>query len=253
MTPPRGERRGWRRLGACVAAIAVVAGACAGSGGVDSDPTTTPPTPTGIPDDLGLSDESVARVLASTVGISGVACGRLANGSGFAITADLVVTNAHVLLGLDEVRVATFDGRELIGIPVAFDPDADLAILEVRGAGLEPLPLAVETADGTAGMLVGWESGPFADPTPFRIERPVTVRIETVGGTDRVERRAWVLAAEIDRGDSGAALVNAAGEVVGVVFAASREEPGVGYAVRVSEVDVLIGRGLDPNLTIPGC
>jgi len=253
----REARRGrWRFVAGAVAFSVLIAG-CTGGGGAgpgpDPGPDPTAPVPTGIPDDFELSEELAARVLSSTVGISGVACGRLANGSGFAIADDLIVTSAHVLLGVDEVRVSTFDGRELIGIPVAFDPDADLAILEVTDAALAPLTLAAETAEGTTGMLVGWEPGPFADPTPFRIERRVTVRIETVGGTDRVERRAWLLAAEVDSGDSGAALVDGAGEVIGVAFAASTEDAGVAYAVRASEVDALISRGLDPNLTIPGC
>ncbi len=253
MTGPRPPRRGPRRGVALAIALAMVISACARGGTVDaaSTPTTVPAS--GIPDDFGLPEDLVGRVLASTVGISGVACGRLANGSGFAITDELVVTSAHVILGIDEIRVAMFDGSERLGTPVAFDPEADLAILEVAGAALTPLALDTDAEVGTTGMLVGWEAGPFPDPTPFRIERRITVRIEAVGGTDRIERPAWLVAASVDLGDSGAALVDRSGEVVGVAFASSREEADVGYAVRATAVEALITRGLDPNLRIPDC
>jgi S1-C subfamily serine protease len=251
MTGRRPARRGNSRTVAFVLVLSTIVGACAGGGRTDA----TPPDPpvSGVPDDFGLPEELLGRVLASTVGISGVACGRLANGSGFAVTDELVVTNAHVILGIDEIRVAMFDGSERIGTPVAFDPVADLAILEVAGAALTPLAIETDTSVGTTGVLVGWEAGPFPDPTPFRIERRITVRIETVGGTERIERPAWLLAASVDLGDSGAALVNRSGEVIGVAFAASREVPDVGYAVRATAVDDLIARGLDPNLRIPDC
>jgi S1-C subfamily serine protease len=102
-------------------------------------------------------------------------------------------------------------------------------------------------------MLVGWEAGSIADPTPYRVQRRVTVRIETVGGDTRVERPAWLLAADVEPGDSGAALIDRTGEVIGVAFATSTAGPGVGYAVRSSAIDALLAAGLDPNLSVPPC
>ncbi|GJM38164.1 MAG: hypothetical protein DHS20C19_15310 [Acidimicrobiales bacterium] len=253
MTTHRGDRRESRRLLAALFTTALALGACGDdSAGTDST-LSTPVDAVGVPVDHGLSETRLADVIASTVGIEGVACGRLAHGSGFALTADLVVTNAHVILGMDEIRVYLFDGRELRGVPVSFDPDADLAILEVQDADLDPLPLAADAAPGSIGAVFGWEDGPFPDPTPYRIDRPVTVRIERVGGTERIERKSWLLAAEVDLGDSGAAMVDPSGEVVGVTFATSTATGSVGYAVRSSEVEALVARGMDANLTVPDC
>lgn len=254
MTPASTHRRARWHVVAVVIGLALLAAAC----GDDTPPTPTTTSDPGstdatIPEDHGLSDATLARVLASTVGIDGVACGQLASGSGFALTEELIVTNAHVILGIDEIRVHTFDGRSLVGVPVAFDADADLAVLEVAGADLVPLPLSDDATPGSTGVVVGWETGPFADPTPYRIDRRVTVRIERVGGTERVERPAWLVAADIDLGDSGAALIDTGGEVIGVAFATSTEGPGVGYAVRSSAIDDLLAGGLDPNLTVPPC
>lgn len=247
MTTKSRRRRIPRPSVAALAALVLLGAACG-----DDAPTTEPPG-TGIPETHGLSEAMLARVLPSTVGIEGVACGRLASGSGFALTENLVVTNAHVILGIDEIVVHTVDGRELAGTPVAFDPDDDLALLDVDSGGFTPLPLTDTAPPGSTGVLVGWESGPAADPTPYRVDRAVTVRIETVGGTERVERPAWLVAAEIDVGDSGAALIDRTGEVIGVAFATSTLGEGVGYAVRSSAIEQLVAAGTDPNLVIPGC
>ncbi len=243
------RRRAALRFGAALVTAALVATGC----GDSSAPEDSTPAAEGIPSEHGLSDALVERVLASTVGIDGVACGRLASGSGFALTDALIVTNAHVIVGIDEISVHTYDGRELEGVPVAFDPVNDLAILDVEGADLQPLPLTDNTAVGSTGMLVGWESGPVADPSPYRVDRRVTVRIEAVGATERVERPAWSVAADIDVGDSGAPLVDRTGEVIGVAFATSTAGSSIGYAVRSSAITELVSQGLDPNLTIPGC
>ncbi|MEZ5244280.1 MAG: trypsin-like peptidase domain-containing protein [Acidimicrobiales bacterium] len=249
-TRPR-DRRAPARFAAAVLVFALIAGACAD----DTESTADTPTePSGVPDDHGLSDATLARVLRSTVGIDGVACGRRASGSGFALTDHLVVTDAHVIVGIDENQVHTFDGRALAGIPVAFDPVADLAILDVSGAALAPLPLSDDAEPGSTGVVVGWESGPPGpDPTPYRVERRVTVRIEAVGTDERVERPAWLVAADIEVGDSGAALIDPTGEVIGVAFATSTQGEGVGYAVRSSAIEELLAAGLDANLTIPPC
>ncbi|MDW3218393.1 MAG: trypsin-like peptidase domain-containing protein [Acidimicrobiales bacterium] len=253
MTGRRGDRRASRRLVATIVGAALVLAACGDAASSTDSTLSTPVDAVGVPTDHGLSETRLAEVIASTVGIEGVACGRLAHGSGFALTAELIVTNAHVILGMDEIRVFVFDGRELRGVPVSFDPDADLAILEVADADLVPLPLAADAESGSIGAVFGWEDGPFPDPTPYRIERPVTVRIERVGGTERIERRSWLLAAEIDLGDSGAAMVDPSGEVVGVTFATSTATRSVGYAVRSSEIEALMARGMDANLTVPDC
>jgi S1-C subfamily serine protease len=231
--------------------IAIIVSACGDNTAVTTTSTTIGES--AVPSDHGLSDELVAEVLSSTVGVSGVTCGRLSSGSGFALSDTLVVTNAHVIVGIDEIRVHTFEGETLTGVPVAFDADRDLAILEVDGAEFVPLPIADQVNDGSIGLLVGWESAPFPNPTPYRIEKAVTVRILPVGGTEPVERPAYLLAAEVDTGDSGAALINQQGEVEGVVFATSVAGDGVGYAVRASALADVIAKGFDPNLTIPAC
>jgi len=232
----------------------MLAGACGNDSSSSSGraPLGSPPDPGPVPDDDGLDDATRQRVVASTARISGVACGRLSVGSAFAVADDLLATNAHVIVGVDEIRVDLPDGRTLTGQPAAFDAVADLALVRVDGAAFVPLPLG-DAADDTVGALVGWEDDPRPDPTPFRIDRPVTVRIERVGASDRIERPSWLLAADVETGDSGGALVDADGTVVGIAYAATTRNAGVGYAVRATELQSLIAEGLPASVVVADC
>ena len=216
-------------------------------------PLDDPPDPPPAPAHDGLSDQRRSAVVASTVRVTGHSCGVLRVGSGFTVGADLVATSAHLLLGVEEPQVELADGRKLVGTPVAFDPVNDLAVLDVPGAGLEPFELG-DAADGAVGALVGWEGEADPEPTPFRIDRPVTVRIEEVGGDERVERKSWLVAARIGSGDSGAALVDGDGVVVGVAYAATRRDADVAYATRATELQSLLEvSDLSAPAEIPNC
>jgi len=197
------------------------------------EPLSSPPDPGPPPLFDGLDAATRSRVVDSTVWVSGLACGRARDGSGFAVGPDLVATAAHVIAKTDHLTVTLTDGRSLPAIPVLFDTANDLALLRVAHAALAPLPLG-DAADGTVGVLVGWENDPRPDPTPFRIDRPVNVQMVEVEGTEIVDRPSWLLAAEVEAGDSGAALVNAEGVVVGIVFATTKRHVGVAYAVRAT-------------------
>ena len=184
--------------------------------------------------------------------VTGIACGSTTEGSGFAVGGDLIATNAHVLVGLDTPTIELGDGTSLAGDIVAFNVIDDLALIRVHGADFEPLPLG-PADDGTVGAVFGWEPGPTVDPTPFRIDRPVTVRIEAVASDERIERRSWLLAARIEAGDSGAALIDPTGTVVGVAYATTTRGSSVAYAVRAERLEALIAEGLDADLVVPDC
>lgn len=241
------------RVAAALAVVAVLAGGCGDdTADVERPPLGSPPFAGEVPSSDDLDPDRRDEIAASTVFISGIACGRMSEGSGFAVADDLVATNAHVVAGVDEIRVDLLDGRRLPATPVAFDADDDLAILRVDGAELVPLTLG-DAADGTVGALMAWEGPGEPDPTPFRIDRPITVRIESVGSVERIERPSWLIAADVESGDSGAALVDDAGVVVGISYAATTRDEGVAYAVRASELTELIAAGIKPTARLPGC
>ena len=245
-----------RRLLSILLVGVVLAAGCGSGTSIESPsgrpPLASPPDPGRPPETDGLTADVRDDVAPSTVRITGIACGSATEGSGFAVGGDLIATNAHVLVGLDTPTIELGDGTSLDGDIVAFNVIDDLALIRVHGADFEPLPLG-PAEDGTVGAVFGWEPGPTVDPTPFRIDRPVTVRIEAVASDERIERRSWLLAARIEAGDSGAALVDPSGTVVGVAYATTTRGSSVAYAVRAERLEALITAGLDADLVVPDC
>lgn len=147
-----------------------------------------------------------------------------------------IVTNNHVISGVDAIVVALHDGRTVDVQVAASDESADLAILRTRESGLRPLPLGDSDAV-RAGDLV------LAVGNPFGLDASVTNGI--VSATDRrIMRDTWVdfvqTNAAINPGNSGGPLVNIHGEVIGIntAIAAGRAGgwQGVGFAVPASAV-----------------
>ncbi len=223
-------------------------------------PLDDPPDPGPVPDDHGFSETDLAAAVKSSVRVYGPACrGIVREGSGFAVgDGDLVVTIAHLMVGMHEPTVELHDGRQLGAVLVAFDPVNDLAVLRAAGAGLRPLPLSEAVPDGTVGAVLAWEAEGAPDPTPFRIDRPVTVRTDIVNGDERIERQSWLLAAQTEVGDSGAALaadVDGRITAVGVAWGASRRGGGgVAYATRGGPLAELLDvSDLDEPAEVPAC
>lgn len=220
---------------------------------IERPPLASPPDPGPPPDRHDLSEDQQTAAAQATVGVSGIACGRQVTGTGFAVAGDLIATSAHVIVGIDVIEVDTTDGRSFEAAVIAFDPISDLALLHVSDLGLEPLPLGL-AADGTVGALFGWDPGALtAVSKPFRIDRPITVKIEMVAGTETVRRPSWLVAATITRGDSGGPLVTADGRVVGVAFATSTAGGTASYAVRASELEKLMANDPDEPVVVPDC
>ncbi len=223
-------------------------------------PLDDPPDPGPAPSDHGLSPAALAAAVGSSVRVSGTGCrGIVHEGSGFAAgDGDLIVTNAHLMVGMHEPSVELADGRVLDAVVVAIDLVNDLAVLRAEGAGLVPLPLAGAVPDGTVGALLAWEGEGEPDPTPFRIDRPVTVRTEAVAGRERIERPSWLLAADVETGDSGAALaarIDGRTASLGVVWSTSRRgDVDVAYATRAGAVEQLLATSsLREPVGVPPC
>jgi S1-C subfamily serine protease len=196
--------------------------------------TGTPPVATALSPDL------VTRVIDSTVKVSGQACGRVLAGSGFAVDPDTIVTNAHVVAGVDRPFVIRPDGRRLPATVLVFDPRRDLAVLAVPG--LDQAPLAVGTADiGSDGAVFGHPGGQDeVEVSPARIETAVNALGRDLYGRASTRRDIYILAAQLEPGDSGGALVDTDGEVVGVAFAIAPDQPATAYALTSGELNAVL-------------
>lgn len=204
------------------------------------------------PTDSGLAGELVAAVTPSTVKIAGVACSRFQEGSGFVVLGtDVVVTNAHVVAGQTSTQVERDDGSVLDATVVAFDPDRDLAVLRVPGLGRPPLAIG-DSSRGAAGGVFGRPGGAPLRVAPFVVGEEVRAVGTDIYDAKRTERQVLILSAGLRPGDSGAALVDAAGAIVGVAFAIAPDDPGVAYALDTDELNgVLAGDLATPVATGP--
>jgi uncharacterized membrane protein required for colicin V production len=119
-------------------------------------PRAEPVAPAVDLDNAELEDaaQSVAR-------ISGIAyaCGKSSTGSGFVVAPDRLVTNAHVVAGVDQPVVELPDGEALEGRVVYFDPVDDLAVIAVEGLTADPLGLAPALTTGDRAVVQGYPYG----------------------------------------------------------------------------------------------
>ena len=191
------------------------------------------------PPESGLDADTAERIEASTVKVIGEACGRIQEGSGVVVGDDVVVTNAHVVAGEEKTTLERSDGRNVEAHLVAFDPDRDLAVLSVPGIDRPALPLG-EPRIGSRGAVFGHPGGGPLELSPFQIGRSEPVTGTDIYDRQRSQRDVLFLAASLQPGDSGGALVTPAGEVVGIAFAIAPDRDGVAYALDVSEVRAVL-------------
>lgn len=189
------------------------------------------------PASTGLSLATAATVARSVTKIEGVACSKVQDGTGFVVSTDLVATNAHVVAGERSTGVIRDDGRRFEGQVVAFDPARDIAIIRVSGFDRPALAVATSsTADGTTGGVFGHPGGEPLRIAPFQLARTITATGLDIYGGSRTERKVLELAATLRPGDSGSALADTDGTVVGVAFAIARDRADVAYALAPSEL-----------------
>jgi S1-C subfamily serine protease len=170
----------------------------------------------------------------STVRIVGEGCGYLQEGSGFVAADGYVVTNAHVVAGVDEPRVQS-QNRDQSATTVLFDPDLDIAVLLIPQSPGPALAFA-EAERGDAGAVLGYPGGGPLSVSPAAVLRAFEPVGRDIYGEEEAERSVLELQAEVRPGNSGGPFVLSSGAVGGVVFAASTTDDEVGYAIAAGEV-----------------
>ena len=152
--------------------------------------------------------------LPSMVSIQAEDAKSYSTGTGVVLTADgYLLTNAHVVAGADKVQVACADNRVLDAALVGFDAREDLAVLKVEADDLTP----AEFGDSFA-LRCGDPVAAIGDPLGYRS----TITDGIVSALDRdveVDGTSMVLiqtSAAINMGNSGGALINKYGQVVGI-------------------------------------
>jgi S1-C subfamily serine protease len=198
------------------------------------------------PDPAVLDSAGVSRAALSVVRVIGNACGLGIEGSGWVAGDGLVVTNAHVVAGIETPHVDRNDGDLLDARVVSFDKTNDIAILRVPGLKARALQLA-DAPHGTPAGLLGYPgNGPYAE-TAVRVGRVVQIVGRDAYGNFPISRRVMTIRGVIRSGNSGGPVVDAGGRVITTVFAQRVGTDG-GYGVPNAAVRAAIANAGDRSL-----
>ena len=190
------------------------------------------------PDPKLLQGPAVTATRPSVLKITGVAdsCARRVEGSGFVYAQDRIITNAHVVAGIDQPSVQVDSDRREATV-VLYDPDRDVAVLYVPDLGLRPLQFASRPVDTNAdAILLGYpEDGPFFAGAA-RIRDRMEIRGPDIYNDRTVTREVYSIYGNVRSGNSGGPLIAPDGSVLGVIFAAAVDQQFTGFALTAAEV-----------------
>jgi len=180
---------------------------------------------------LALAEQSVVRITGTAY-----SCGQSQSGTGFVVSDDRIVTNAHVVAGVTSPVIESPSGESLQGEIVYFDSVDDLAVIAVDGFSAAPLTLTGNLAAGSRAVADGYPfGGPFVSD-PAEVLSVGELNVADIYGQDPTPRQVYTLASDVQQGESGGPLLNDAGQVAGVIFAKSIDTANVGYALAMEEV-----------------
>ncbi|MFV2197977.1 MarP family serine protease [Nocardiopsis sp. LOL_012] len=199
------------------------------------------------PDPEVLTTPELIEASHSVVKVLGTApeCQRRVEGTGFAYGDDRIMTNAHVVAGVTrDLRVVTRDGHQLEATLVLFDPQQDLAVLDVPGLELTPLEFNGEADEGADAVVAGFPRNSGFTAVPARVRARQTAQGPDFYHSQQVSREIYQVRAVVRPGNSGGPLLAPDGTVYGVVFAAATNEDETGYVLTADEVATNAGAGL---------
>src|SRR5215471_14809739 len=211
------------------------------------------------PDKAVLAWPAVKQDRYSIVKITGEAkgtCDRSLEGSGFVISPQHVLTNAHVVAGMTNGPYVGHGGTSVHQAKVVlFDWNTDVAILYVPGLRAAPLRFADQADRGSGAVVAGYpENGEFR-AVPARVGSQWSANGPNIYQTGSVTRAIYAVRATVEPGNSGGPLLAKNGKVYGVIFAASTTTRNTGFALTASAVgaDVRAGAHATVSVSTQGC
>ncbi|MFB6502739.1 MULTISPECIES: MarP family serine protease [unclassified Streptomyces] len=214
------------------------------------------------PPDPALMDSPVAaRAKKSIVKVVGTApsCGKVLEGTGFVFSDRRVMTNAHVVGGVDEPTVQIGgQGRLYDAKVVLYDWRRDIAVLDVPDLDAKPLKFTGDDGDARTGndaIVAGFPENGSYDVRAARVRGRIDADGPDIYHRGTVRRDVYSLYATVRQGNSGGPLLTPDGRVYGVVFAKSLDDPDTGYALTADEIrqDIERGRSANQQVDSQGC
>ena len=183
-------------------------------------------------------------------------CDRSIEGSGFVYAPEHVLTNAHVVAGVQPgPRVTLPDGTSYQAQVVLYDPQIDIAVLYVPGLNEAPLHFATQQGVGQDAVVAGYPLNHAFTTVPARIGQVQTAEGPDIYQTGTVDRQIYEIRAIVQPGNSGGPLIAPDGSVYGVVFAAAVGIQDTGFALTAAEVqgDAAAGAGETNPVSTQSC
>ncbi len=270
-TAPAGRtglfQRTWAKVLAAVLAVAIIGGAC-GYGGAAlfrSSRTERTAVTQSTRDAVEVSVKTVdgstlmtpSEVYAATVNsvvsietstkttnVFGQSVPAASAGSGFIITTDgYIVTNQHVVKGATSVSVTLYNGQTYPAAVVGGDSDYDVAVLKIEATGLQAVTLG-SSAELNVGDTILAIGNPLGELT-FSMSKGIVSCCDRAINVDGTPFKMIQVDCSVNPGNSGGALMNLYGEVVGIVSAkyssyASTTVEGLGFAIPIDDVQTII-------------
>ncbi|MFI2377275.1 MarP family serine protease [Streptomyces sp. NPDC018964] len=212
------------------------------------------------PPDPALAGSPVAlRAQRSIVKVMGTApsCGKVLEGTGFVFAERRIMTNAHVVGGVDEPTVQIGgEGRKYDATVVLYDWKRDIAVLDVPELKAPALRFTTEDASSNDGAIVaGFPENGSYDVRSARVRGRITANGADIYRRGTVRRDVYSLYTTVRQGNSGGPLLTPEGEVYGVIFAKSRDDAETGYALTADEVqeDIVKGRSANQQVDSDNC
>ncbi|SDK44909.1 MarP family serine protease [Streptomyces indicus] len=203
------------------------------------------------PDPKLAGSRVAAEAKGSIVKVLGTAssCSKVFEGSGFVFADRRVMTNAHVVGGVDEPTVQIGgEGKKYDATVVLYDWKRDIAVLDVPDLDAKPLRFTERDAQtGDSAIVAGFPENGGYDVRSARIRARINASGPDIYHRGSVRRDVYSLYANVRQGNSGGPLLTPEGKVYGVIFAKSLDSADTGYALTVDEIREDISRGLKAN------
>lgn len=190
--------------------------------------------------DASKVDNSVTADVATiarkaTLRVRALGCSSsLSTGSAFAIGGDMLVTNRHVAENTRMLQVSTWDGKDFDIKVGSVSYVNDLAVLRIDGSIENSLEIGSPVSEGQAVFAVGYPEGGAWTMTSGKVYDVID------GGEYSEQGKVIRTTADVQPGNSGGPLLDAAGMVVGVVFAQDPRN-GLNLAISAAQIEVLVG------------
>ena len=195
---------------------------------------------------VNLVKSSVVTITSAGVSGSNPYSSGTGVGSGFIVKANgLILTNYHVVDGASSLTVTLSDSRELTATGVSTDPTHDLALVRVSATGLTAVTLGDSSTVqvGQLAIAIGSPLGTFTDSVTQGIvsglNRTITVGDSTTGVQEDLTGLIQTDAA-INPGNSGGPLLDASGNVVGIITASASNAQDMSFAIGINQAKSMI-------------